>query len=451
MTKANITQYDSTPSNNADINDINIAENCPASNINNAIRELMAHLKNVDTGSQALTSPSFTAMSTDTISEKTSANGVAIDSVTLKDGELGTTASPVPINSSSLNGGQFGGRRNIVINGAMQVAQRGTSFSLSGTADTFITDRFLISNSDTGAWTASQSTDSPTGFSNSLKMDCTTADTSPTFLTLMTRFEGQDLQHLKKGTSSAEKTTLSFFVKSNKTGTYIAELRDIDNNRTIGKAYTISSADTWEQKIITFDGDTTGAFDNDNGNSLTVQFYLAVGSVYNSGTLATSWGSRVNANTAVGQVNLADSTDNEWYITGIQLEVGSVATPFEHRSFGEELALCQRYYFKIQADGSADSFALGSVINSTTTDHNVFFPVQMRSSPTAIETSGTAGDYSLSSAGTATTNSSVPVFTRATVTTAFYRSVVSSGLTAGNAGLHRAVNSSAFLAWSSEL
>ena len=257
-----------------------------------------------------------------------------------------------------LTNSQIGGRRNIIINGAMQVAQRGTSFALSGTADTFITDRFLISNSDTGAWTASQSTDAPTGFSNSLKMDCTTADASPTFLTLMTRFEGQDVQHLKKGTSSAEKITLSFFVKSNKTGTYIAELRDIDNNRTIGKAYTISSADTWEQKIITYDGDTTGAFDNDNGNSLQIIWYLAVGSVYNSGTLATSWGSRVNANTAVGQVNLADSTDNEWYITGVQLEVGSQATPFEHRSFGEELELCKRYFELIN----------GGILVGTTTD-----------------------------------------------------------------------------------
>jgi len=290
-----------------------------------------------------------------------------------------------------LTNSQIGGRRNIVINGSQIVSQRGTSFSLSGTADTFITDRFLISNSDTGAWTASQSTDSPTGFSNSLKMDCTTADTSPTFLTLMTRFEGQDLQHLKKGTSSAEKTTLSFFVKSNKTGTYIAELRDIDNNRTIGKAYTISSADTWEQKIITFDGDTTGAFGNDNGNSLQIIWYLAVGSVYNSGTLATSWGSRVNANTAVGQVNLADSTDNEWYITGIQLEVGSQATPFEHRSFGEELALCQRYFY-IHADGRRDmSEHIGT--GTMYTSASIFITINpktiMRAVPSLETTTGT--------------------------------------------------------------
>ena len=282
-----------------------------------------------------------------------------------------------------LTNSQIGGRRNIVINGSQIVSQRGTSFSLSGTADTFITDRFLISNSDTGAWTASQSTDSPTGFSNSLKMDCTTADTSPTFLTLMTRFEGQDLQHLKKGTSSAEKTTLSFFVKSNKTGTYIAELRDIDNNRTIGKAYTISSADTWEQKIITFDGDTTGAFGNDNGNSLQIIWYLAVGSVYNSGTLATSWGSRVNANTAVGQVNLADSTDNEWYITGIQLEVGEQATPFEHRSFGEELALCQRYFELLNG-----GIAMGASDSATTTQASVQYKQSKRTGAT-IAKSGT--------------------------------------------------------------
>jgi len=290
-----------------------------------------------------------------------------------------------------LTNSQIGGRRNIVINGSQIVSQRGTSFSLSGTADTFITDRFLISNSDTGAWTASQSTDAPTGFSNSLKMDCTTADTSPTFLTLMTRFEGQDLQHLKKGTSSAEKTTLSFFVKSNKTGTYIAELRDIDNNRTIGKAYTISSADTWEQKIITFDGDTTGAFDNDNGNSLTVQFYLAVGSVYNSGTLATSWGSRVNANTAVGQVNLADSTDNEWYITGIQLEVGEQATPFEHRSFGEELALCQRYCVQIvntHSAGTGHIILAGMSRGSTNKNFTLPLPVTMRDTTPSVTLTG---------------------------------------------------------------
>ena len=354
-----------------------------------------------------------------------------------------------------LTNSQIGGRRNIVINGSQIVSQRGTSFSLSGTADTFITDRFLISNSDTGAWTASQSTDSPTGFSNSLKMDCTTADTSPTFLTLMTRFEGQDLQHLKKGTSSSEKTTLSFFVKSNKTGTYIAELRDIDNNRTIGKAYTISSADTWEQKIITFDGDTTGAFDNDNGNSLQIIWYLAVGSVYNSGTLATSWGSRVNANTAVGQVNLADSTDNEWYITGVQLEVGSQATPFEHRSFGEELALCQRYFHKSENSTSGyKRYSVMHVENSTNTRARYPLPVPMRAHP-SLTSSGTLAIYN--HAGSIINLSSIslnPTFTQAdglSFRDVCIYAVVSSGLTAGTIGSLLSNNAVASLQFDAEL
>jgi len=148
-------------------------------------------------------------------------------------------------------------------------------------------------------------------------------------------------------------------------------------------AYTISSADTWEQKIITFDGDTTGAFGNDNGNSLQIIWYLAVGSVYNSGTLATSWGSRVNANTAVGQVNLADSTDNEWYITGIQLEVGEQATPFEHRSFGEELALCQRYFELLNG-----GIAMGASDSATTTQASVQYKQSKRTGAT-IAKSGT--------------------------------------------------------------
>jgi len=133
-------------------------------------------------------------------------------------------------------------------------------------------------------------------------------------------------------------------VQSNKTGTYIVELFDSDNSRHISRSYTIDSSGTWEQKTITFPGDTTGSLDNDNGNSLTVRWWLAVGTDWSSGTLATSWQAQDNTDRAVGQVNLADSTNNEWQITGVQLEAGSVATPFEHRSYGDELQRCQRYY-----------------------------------------------------------------------------------------------------------
>jgi hypothetical protein len=207
-----------------------------------------------------------------------------------------------------------------------------------------------------GTWTQSQSTDVPTGegFATSLKMDCTTANgslSSGSYLIIDQRFEGQMLQHLKKGTSNSQKVTLSFFVKSAKTGTYIVNIRDDDNTRNISKSYTISSADTWEKKVITFDADTSGALDNDNAQSFAVLFFLAAGSDRSSGTLATSWESTTNANRAVGQVNLADSTDNDWYLTGVQLEVGDTASDFEHLPFDVNLQRCIRYCRLLKMQG----------------------------------------------------------------------------------------------------
>ena len=334
-----------------------------------------------------------------TISEKVTDAGVAVDGVTLKDGELGTTASPVAIHSSSLNGGQFGGRRNIAYNGAMQISQRGTS-ETGVTSGKYANapDRFKVEMSSAGTWTVSQSTTAPSGFSNSYKFDCTTADASLSagdYLQLSHYLEGQDLQHLKKGTSDAEKVTLSFHVRSNKTGTYIVEFYDADNARSISKSYTISSADTFEKKTITIDGDTTGAFGNDNGGSLGIFFYLGAGSNFTSGTLNTSWGSRTLANVAVGQVNLADSTDNEWYITGVQLEVGSQATPFEHRSFGEELALCQRY-FQDPKLTNANYLWLHPIATPGTTHWrraSYKLPTTMRADPTATLVGATNGAF----------------------------------------------------------
>ena len=223
--------------------------------------------------------------------------------------------------------------RNLIINGDMSIAQRGTSTSSITTSGYHSIDRIDTVIGSQGTWTQSQSTDVPTGqgFAKSLKMDCTTADASPAsgdFLIIQQGLEGQNLQLLKKGTSSAESLTLSFWVKSNKTGTYIAELWDRDNDRAYSQSYTISSASAWEKKTITYSGDTTGAFDNDNAKSLEVNFFLGAGSDRTSGTLQTAWGAKTNANRAVGQVNLADSTSNEWYITGVQLEVGTTASDF---------------------------------------------------------------------------------------------------------------------------
>jgi len=254
--------------------------------------------------------------------------------------------------------------RNIIINGGMDLAQRGTSETGITSAGYHTVDRWKTDIGTAGTWTQSQSTDVPTGqgFTKSLKMDCTTANASlsaGSYLIINTRFEGQNLQYLKKGTSSAESLTFSFWVKSNKTGTYICELYDNDNTRQISQAYTVSSANTWEKKTLTYAGDTTGAFDNDNANSLRLQFWLASGTDTASGTLNTSWNSITAANRAVGQVNLADSTSNEWYITGVQLEAGSVASDFEFLPVDVNKNRCLRY-FETGIVGAAGGLSNGS-------------------------------------------------------------------------------------------
>jgi hypothetical protein len=202
--------------------------------------------------------------------------------------------------------------RNIIINGDMSIAQRSTSVAgITGQGYNTVIDRFETHASSLGTWTQSQSTDVPTGqgFATSLKMDCTTADASPgtsDYIFMSQKFEGQNLQYLKKGTSSAESLTLSFWVKSNKTGTYVVEIRDADNDRNICNLTQSHQLDTWEKKELTFAGDTTGALGNDNGNSLNCTWWLAAGTDFTSGTLATSWEARNNTDRAVGQVNLAD-------------------------------------------------------------------------------------------------------------------------------------------------
>ena len=236
--------------------------------------------------------------------------------------------------------------RNKVINGAMQVAQRASSVSGITSGDYYVCDRWKLGYGTAGTWTLSKSTDTPNNFGSSFKFDCTTANGSLSAgsnLQLIQYFEGQNLQDIQKGTSTAKEVTVSFYVKTNKTGTYIVELLDQDNsNRHCSKSYTVSDTN-WNRYTLTFPADTTGTLDNDNAASLEVGFWLAAGSTFSSGSLQTSWGALSQSTRAVGQVNLADNTSNEWYITGVQLEVGSTATDFEHRSFAQELALCRRY------------------------------------------------------------------------------------------------------------
>ena len=243
------------------------------------------------------------------------------------------------------------GRRNKVINGAMQFSQRTTSESgLSSSNTVRVLDRFQVRINSTGTWTVSQSTQSPPGFAHSMRWQCTTADASlgaSDFMYMAHRFEGKDVQDLAKGTSSAKPVTVSFWVRSTVTGSYSFRLVDNQNNRQIGQNYTVNQADTWEHKTMTFAGDTTGALTNDSSNRFSMMWWLAVGSNRTSGAIPTSWETMTTADEAAGQTaNIASSTSNNFFITGIQLEIGNNATDFEHRSYAEEIALCQRYYQK---------------------------------------------------------------------------------------------------------
>jgi hypothetical protein len=324
--------------------------------------------------------------------------------------------------------------RNIVINGDMQIAQRNTSVASITTESYYTIDRFITNITTLGTWTQSQSTDVPSGygFSKSLKMDCTTADASPAagdLLILAQRFEGQNLQYLKKGTANAVSLTASFWVKSTKTGTHILELYDNDNSRSISKSYTVSVSNTWEFKTVTFAGDTTGVLDNDNGVSLILHFWLGAGTTYTSGTLNTSWAASTNANRAVGQVNCADSTANDFLITGVQLEAGTSATDFEFLPIDVSLGRCQRYFEKlynlttVPADGATNYTTGGAAGEASWTcfetsqiGSGTRLKVEKRTTPTItlfrtsdVATAGAPAYYNDSNVWTAVTPSTVYV------------------------------------------
>ena len=284
------------------------------------------------------------------------------------------------------------GRKNIITNGAMTVAQRSTSATNVSTAGYHACDRwnFTLSGRDQAVFTFSQNTSSIVdGFSNSFKIQATTAESaiaSDEFFIVRQKVEARDLQHLAYATSSAKSTTLSFYVKSSVAATFAVYLYKPDSTaRVIGGTYTINSADTWEFKTLTFAGDTdSGAtITNDNDEGLHIAFPLAVGSDFTA-TNNTSWADYSTGNLAFGHAGNAvvTTTNATWEITGVQLEVGSVGTEFEHRSFGEELALCQRY-FQNHATTSAVQymgFPFGSFSGAFYFD--LTWPVKMRAAPT---------------------------------------------------------------------
>jgi len=291
--------------------------------------------------------------------------------------------------------------RNMVINGAMNVAQRSTSETGVGGADGYITvDRFdFDQNTNAGRMTLTQESDGPSGFANCTKFACTTADTSLAsgqHFVMRHLLEGQNLQRLKKGTADAEPITVSFYVKGNASATYVCELHD--GSRQISKTFAVTTS--WNRIELNFPADTSGAIDDDNTVGIFMIWHFSAGSDTTGGTLnSSSWASSVEANRAAGISNFFDSTDRTFFITGVQMEVGSSATPFEHKTFAQDLIECQRYYTQeTAASGSAyKRFGQGSWNISSA--GSIFIPLStpMRdSSPTLV--SKAAANYLIYSA-----------------------------------------------------
>ena len=294
------------------------------------------------------------------------------------------------------------GRKNMIINGAMQVAQRVAYPSTQPTvsySNYYTVDRWRMNVSDAnfGTWTFSQSNTVPSGkgFAYSWKWDCQSADTSLSsdhYGIAEYRIEAQDLQHLEYGTSSAKPVTISFWVKTNKTGTYVFSIYVNDGARYVSKTYTVNEANSWEYKTITLEGDMAGTINNDTGDGFRLWWWLGAGSSFNSGTMQPgvwrSFSSYQSSTAADLNVNMADSTSNEWFITGVQLEVGRNATEFEHRSYSEELALCQRYFRKFGTGAQFIRGATGTVYSNAPLQ--TFYPISpdMRATPTGSNASG---------------------------------------------------------------
>ena len=334
--------------------------------------------------------------------------------------------------------------RNMIINGDMAVAQRATSATGLGASTGYHTvDRFVTEFTTSGRMTQSQAaiTDLP-GFNYALKCDCTTADTSvdaAEYTLINQRMEGYTVNRLASGTSSAKSSTVSFYVKGNASATYVVELIKA-GDRHINKTFSVTTS--WSRVSITFDGDTTTQLAQDNTQELSVNIWIHAGSNYTSGSLQTSWGAYTAANRAVGISSFFDSTDRELFITGMQYELGEVATPYKHESYGDNLKRCKRYFIKYS---DSANYAIGAAEDTT---RGIFaFPApDMRAVPTGTQGTltlgGGIGSPPAVTAISSVTNSGHGLDLLLTV---------GSGLTAKNALRFRAADSASFLRFDAEL
>jgi hypothetical protein len=524
VTKAKISEYSATAGDNTDVNGVNIAEGCPPSSMNNMGREIMAALKRFQVGSDgdgvtvggalvvsgATTANTFSAtavnatgtvtfsgsvilsgtttantfstdlitektsaagvtidgvllkdsqVTTDQINEKTSAAGVTVDGVLLKDTGVGSAASPVTLNSLAYPTEGSVNFRNRIINGDMRIDQRNAGASVTPTSTAAITytlDRWGTFGSQASKFSVQQNAGAvtpPAGFTNYLGV---TSLSAYSILTADIFFvghiiEGFNIADFAWGTANAQAVTLSFWVRSSLTGTFGGAVQNSAINRSYPFTYSISAANTWEQKTITVEGDTTGTWLTDSGRGVVLRFGLGVGAT-SSGT-AGAWAA-ADYRSATGATSVVGTNGATFYITGVQLEVGSVATPFERRPFGTELALCQRYCYTLFAtDCATDNFARFALGDCDLTDRlqgYVWFPVTMRVAPSLTATA--ANTFTLYSAGATNTCTQVNVAPTVTSKIGLTQLITSATLTAGRAGQILANNNrTAYLIYSAEL
>ena len=360
-----------------------------------------------------------------------------VDAIVNENG--GTTAT---INGYTPTMSNMAGR-NRIINGDMRIDQRnaGAAVTINSTTATYTVDRFVArGESADGVFTVDQVTDAPAGFTNSAKITVTTADASVGASQLYIFgqvLEGFNVADLGFGTANAKTVTLSFWVRSSLTGTFGGSLKN-DSTYSYPFTYTISAADTWEYKTVTITGQTAGTWSTDNSAGMRLFWSLGVGSTYT--TTGNAWASG-NYFKATGATDVIGTNGATLYITGVQLEVGSVATPFEYRQYGQELALCQRYCYVVKDNAVGNGFyGFGQNFSTTSGNISIPFPVTMRAAPSSITTAGTFNAWSAT--GAALSVSTLTISSVTNLNTGSVSFTVASGMTAGNAtGLYNASGS----------
>ena len=350
-------------------------------------------------------------------------------------------------------GSAWTGFKNRILNGSMMIDQRNAGASVTPTNGQYTIDRWNCYVTQASKFTVQQNAGSvtpPTGFTKYLGITSSSSYSvaSGDYFTINQPVEGFNTADFSFGTAGASQVTVSFWVRSSLTGTFGGSLQNGNQDYCYPFNYTISSANTWEQKTVTVTAPTSGTWFTTNQGGIYLSFALGVGSTY-SGT-AGSWASGLKLS-ATGATSVVGTSGATFYITGVQLEKGSTATSFDYRPYGTELALCQRYYYKVTSpSGSASTFSLGMTESTTVTSSVVKFPISMRIAPTALEQSGTTTDYIIRDAVTNVALSSVPTFGIANLNSCLVNANGTS-LTAGRAVQLRASNTNAYLAWSAEL